>query len=227
LVIFSARAPMSDFRATLMRPVLSNTTIALVALGFYAVDPASARTFGGYDCTDDCVGHAAGYRWAEEREIEYIDECPENRSEAFYVKDASPTWMTLSAALTWMTMAKKSPSETDERRKWSGPGMRVQWDQPGPVRSRGTMRPNGVRFLLTPAASCPCISDRRRSRSGSISLPSFAKLDGHCRVGSLSELSNHDNRRALGRAAAELTCCGTMSAARFRSSAETRAPSAN
>jgi hypothetical protein len=32
----------------------------------------------------DCVGHAAGYRWAEERGIESIDECPENRSEAFY-----------------------------------------------------------------------------------------------------------------------------------------------
>ena len=45
---------------------------------------ASTRTFGGYDCTGDCVGHAAGYRWAEEREIENIDECSENRSEAFY-----------------------------------------------------------------------------------------------------------------------------------------------
>jgi hypothetical protein len=56
----------------------------LLALGCCAPEQASARTFGGYDCTDDCVGHAAGYRWAEERGIEYIDECPENRSEAFY-----------------------------------------------------------------------------------------------------------------------------------------------
>src|SRR5262245_14004596 len=53
-------------------------------LGFCAPDTASARTFGGYDCTDDCVSHAAGYLWAEEREIQNIDDCPENRSEAFH-----------------------------------------------------------------------------------------------------------------------------------------------
>src|SRR5690242_18774683 len=64
----------------------SAITIVLfvLALGCWAPGQASARTFGGYDCTDDCVGHAAGYRWAEQREIEYIDDCPENRSEAFY-----------------------------------------------------------------------------------------------------------------------------------------------
>ena len=56
----------------------------VLALGCCAVGPASARTFGGYDCTDNCVGHAAGYRWAEERGIENIDECPVNSSDAFY-----------------------------------------------------------------------------------------------------------------------------------------------
>jgi hypothetical protein len=55
-----------------------------LALGCSASGQASARTFGGYDCTDDCIAHAAGYRWAEERGIEDIDGCPENRSEAFY-----------------------------------------------------------------------------------------------------------------------------------------------
>ena len=56
----------------------------ILALACCAPGQASARTFGGYDCTDNCVGHAAGYRWAEERGIENIDECPENRSQAFY-----------------------------------------------------------------------------------------------------------------------------------------------
>jgi len=42
------------------------------------------ETFGGYDCTDECVSHAAGYRWAEEREIQNINDCPKNRSESFY-----------------------------------------------------------------------------------------------------------------------------------------------
>jgi hypothetical protein len=67
--------------------VADRSTVILVcafALGCCAPGQASARTFGGYDCTDDCVGHAAGYRWAEERGIENIDDCPDNRSEAFY-----------------------------------------------------------------------------------------------------------------------------------------------
>jgi hypothetical protein len=58
--------------------------ICVLVLGCCTSGPASARTFGGYECTDDCVGHAAGCRWAEEREIENTDHCPENRSEAFH-----------------------------------------------------------------------------------------------------------------------------------------------
>ena len=49
-----------------------------------AVGPASARTFGGFECTDDCVGHAAGYRWAEATEITDTDDCPQKRSAEFY-----------------------------------------------------------------------------------------------------------------------------------------------
>ena len=55
-----------------------------LALGCCAPGQASARTFGGYVCTDNCVSHAAGYRWAEQWEIENIADCPETRSEAFY-----------------------------------------------------------------------------------------------------------------------------------------------
>lgn len=29
--------------------------------------------FGGYDCTDDCSGHEAGYEWAEEHDITQDD----------------------------------------------------------------------------------------------------------------------------------------------------------
>jgi hypothetical protein len=58
--------------------------VCALLLGFCAPAPVLARTFGGYDCTDDCVSHAAGYRWAEEGGIENMDECPESRSEAFY-----------------------------------------------------------------------------------------------------------------------------------------------
>ena len=58
--------------------------IGALALGCCAAGQASARTFGGYDCGDDCIGHAAGYRWAAQREIEYVDDCPLNMSDAFY-----------------------------------------------------------------------------------------------------------------------------------------------
>jgi hypothetical protein len=30
---------------------------------------AQDRTFGGYECTDDCSGHKAGYEWAENNQI--------------------------------------------------------------------------------------------------------------------------------------------------------------
>ena len=35
-------------------------------------------TFNGYECTDDCSGHEAGYEWAEENGIESTDDCGGN-----------------------------------------------------------------------------------------------------------------------------------------------------
>ena len=55
-----------------------------LALACCAPGQASARTVGGYDCTDNCVGHDAGYRWAEELWMRNHYQCPENRSQAFY-----------------------------------------------------------------------------------------------------------------------------------------------
>ncbi len=49
-------------------------------------------TFGDYECTEDCGGHEAGYSWAEENEIEDVDDCGGN-SDSFiegcisYVED--------------------------------------------------------------------------------------------------------------------------------------------
>ena len=63
-------------------PIVLVTSV--LAFGCCLAGRASARTFGGYDCTDDCVSHAAGYLWAEKREIDSIDDCRKNRSEAFY-----------------------------------------------------------------------------------------------------------------------------------------------
>ena len=35
-------------------------------------------TFNGYDCTDDCSGHEAGYSWAEENDISDEYDCDGN-----------------------------------------------------------------------------------------------------------------------------------------------------
>jgi hypothetical protein len=35
------------------------------------------REFAGYECTEDCSGHEAGYHWAEEHDISDGDDCDE------------------------------------------------------------------------------------------------------------------------------------------------------
>jgi hypothetical protein len=34
--------------------------------------------FGGYECTDDCSGHKAGYEWAEAKGITREEDCTGN-----------------------------------------------------------------------------------------------------------------------------------------------------
>ena len=42
---------------------------------FSALLQANGREFGGYDCTDDCSGHKAGYEWAESKNISDEIQC--------------------------------------------------------------------------------------------------------------------------------------------------------
>lgn len=39
---------------------------------------AASPSFMGYDCTDDCSGHEAGYQWAEENGIDDPSDCGGN-----------------------------------------------------------------------------------------------------------------------------------------------------
>lgn len=39
---------------------------------------SSGLTFEGYECTEDCSGHEAGYAWAEENDITDPDDCGGN-----------------------------------------------------------------------------------------------------------------------------------------------------
>jgi hypothetical protein len=42
------------------------------------------RTYAGFNCTVDCSGHEAGYRWAERNSIDDEDYCPDGDSESFH-----------------------------------------------------------------------------------------------------------------------------------------------
>lgn len=39
---------------------------------------SGGSTFNGYDCTDDCSGHEAGYEWAEDKDIYDESDCGGN-----------------------------------------------------------------------------------------------------------------------------------------------------
>lgn len=45
----------------------------------FAMRPALAQqTFGGYECTEDCSGHKAGYDWAQQNGISDESDCGSN-----------------------------------------------------------------------------------------------------------------------------------------------------
>lgn len=55
--------------------------VVIVSLSFLAISaplPALADTFHGYECTEDCSGHEAGYVWAEENDISDPNDCDGN-----------------------------------------------------------------------------------------------------------------------------------------------------
>ena len=59
----NSRVAMKNIYAVvLLTSMLGNTTV-------------SADSFGGYECTEDCSGHQAGYDWAEQNGIDDESSC--------------------------------------------------------------------------------------------------------------------------------------------------------
>jgi hypothetical protein len=58
--------------------------IMIVALPALAMFALAYRTYAGFNCTVDCSGHEAGYRWAERNSIDDEDYCPDGDSESFH-----------------------------------------------------------------------------------------------------------------------------------------------
>jgi len=55
-----------------------------IAVVLLALAPmlASAGTFKGYQCTQDCSGHKAGYAWAERKGVTKREQCT-GKSQSF------------------------------------------------------------------------------------------------------------------------------------------------
>jgi hypothetical protein len=61
--------------------------VALPAFAMFALVYTAKthdRTYAGFNCTVDCSGHEAGYRWAEQNSIDDEDYCPDGDSESFH-----------------------------------------------------------------------------------------------------------------------------------------------
>lgn len=66
--------------------ILAIGVLVLSACGTDEEDNTAASenmTFKGYECTQDCSGHEAGYAWAEENGITDPDQCG-GTSNSFY-----------------------------------------------------------------------------------------------------------------------------------------------
>ena len=61
--------------------------VALPAFAMFALvymARTQDRTHARFNCTVDCSGHEAGYRWAEQNSIDDEDYCPDGDSESFH-----------------------------------------------------------------------------------------------------------------------------------------------
>jgi hypothetical protein len=70
----------ANMRAYVM--VVALAAFAMFALVYMA--RTQDRTYAGFNCTVDCSGHEAGYRWAEQNSIDDEDYCPDGDTESFH-----------------------------------------------------------------------------------------------------------------------------------------------
>jgi hypothetical protein len=74
IVIFYNVFIKEDKKASVSYPTINSPSYPHVPSGVYRSPP----TFGNYNCTIDCSGHAAGYQWAEDHMIDDEDDCSGN-----------------------------------------------------------------------------------------------------------------------------------------------------
>src|SRR5580704_8919206 len=75
----------------------------LATIAFAHSASAQDRTFGGFDCTDDCSGHSAGYKWADQHNIDDEADCPDGNSQSFH-----------EGCIAYTQDSNKDPDEDDQ-----------------------------------------------------------------------------------------------------------------
>lgn len=70
--------PETNFPAPEISTPLPKTEMGNASLPPASITYPSSPSFHGYDCTEDCSGHEAGYQWAEDNEITSPDDCGGN-----------------------------------------------------------------------------------------------------------------------------------------------------
>lgn len=68
----------TESAATYVTPTEIPTVYYEDTISSVPYNPAPALEFNGYECTEDCSGHEAGYAWAEENDISYTEDCDGN-----------------------------------------------------------------------------------------------------------------------------------------------------
>jgi hypothetical protein len=71
------------------------------------------RKNAGSNCTVDCSGYNAGYKWAEQRSINDEDYCPD-RNKSFYEGCAAYVWTTYEADNGIGVPPPLSPDDDDD-----------------------------------------------------------------------------------------------------------------
>lgn len=71
---YGGRPPLNWRRVALAAAIVVLWCFCLWALSSYA----NSEEFHGYDCTDDCSGHEAGYDWANRHGITNPNDCGGN-----------------------------------------------------------------------------------------------------------------------------------------------------
>lgn len=56
--------------------------VAILFIAVFAMSTATANTFKGYRCSQDCAGHRAGYEWAQRKGITSKAQCT-GKSQSF------------------------------------------------------------------------------------------------------------------------------------------------